>query len=120
MYSPHKREAAMFDIKKVRETAMREGMKLMGNPRVLKLMGTPQGQKVMMLVFQLPQKIQDAFEAQGKRFAKRFKLATRQDLKDLKRSLHDLESALHKMQQAVDANGHKHDDKHKKEHHKHE
>jgi hypothetical protein len=110
----------MFDLSKLRDTAMREGMKLMSSPRVIKLMGSPQGQKVMTFAFQLPQKVQGIFEAQGKRFAKRFKLATRQDLKDLKKHLADLEATLKKVESKLDANGHKHEPESKKHHSRHE
>jgi hypothetical protein len=99
----------MFDVKKLRESAMRNGMKLMGDPRVMKFMSSPQGQKLMMFAFQLPQRISGIFEAQGKRFARRFKLATRQDLRDLRQAVHDLEAALEKLQsRSGGSNGREH------------
>jgi hypothetical protein len=88
----------MFDLGKLRENALREGMKLMANPRVMKLMSSPQGQKVMMFAFQLPQKINGVFEAQGRMLAKRFRLATRDDLRELKKAVRDLEGALNRLQ----------------------
>ena len=96
--TPPSSEAPMFDLSKLRDNALREGMKLMSSPRMMKLMSTPQGQKVMMFAFQLPQKINDAFAAQGKAFAKRFRLATRDDLKELKSTLRTLESSLKKLE----------------------
>jgi len=95
----------MFDLTKLRENAMREGMKLMGDPRVMKFMSSPQGQKVMAFAFGLPSKIQGAFEAQGKRFARRFSLATRQDLRDLKDAVRGLERSLEQLQRATETNG---------------
>jgi hypothetical protein len=71
----------------------------------MKFMSTPQGQKLMMLAFQLPQKIQGAFEAQGKRFAKRFKLATREDLRDLKSAIRQLEQSLKQMESHANGKG---------------
>lgn len=84
----------MFDLSKLRQQAMNEGMKLMGDPRVMKLMSSPQAQKVMMIAFQLPGRIEGAFARQGKRFAKRFKLATREELDGLKSTIRDLERKL--------------------------
>ena len=82
------------------DAAMQRGMKLMGDPRVMKFMSTPTGQKVMTVAFQLPGKIEGAFAEQGRAFAKRFKLATRSEVDQLKSTISDLEHELHSLQTA--------------------
>ena len=82
--------------------AMNEGMKLMSDPRFMKLMSHPQAQKLMMLAFQLPGTVEKVFARQGKRFARRFKLATREEVERLQSTIRDLERALHEMESRVD------------------
>ena len=50
-------------LSKLRDTAMQKGMQLMGDPRFMKMMSSPTGQKVMTVAFQLPGKIESAFAA---------------------------------------------------------
>ena len=90
----------MSTFAKLRNRALQEGMKLMGDPRFMKLMSTPQAQKVMMLAFQLPGMVEGALAAQGKKFARRFKLATREDVERMSTTIRDLERELSRMQQA--------------------
>lgn len=84
----------MLDLKTLRESAMREGMKLMGNPRVMKLMQDPRFMKVMMRAFQLRGDVQGKFDKRAKQFAKTFKLATRDEVEQLKSTLRTLERSL--------------------------
>ena len=88
----------MLNIKKLQETAMREGMKLMSNPRVMKLMQDPRFMKVMMRAFQVRGDLQSRFDARARRFAKTFKLATREDVEQLKSTLRGLEKSLKKVE----------------------
>jgi hypothetical protein len=83
---------------KLGQRAMQQGMKLMSDPRFMKLMSHPQAQKVMMLAFQLPGKVEGAFAQQGKRFARRFKLATREEVERLHATIRELERQLQAMQ----------------------
>jgi hypothetical protein len=104
--SPHmKGRCVMFDMKKLRETAMREGMKIMSNPRVMKLMSNPQVMKFMMGAFQLRGNVQSAVDARMKRFAKTFKLATADEVQSLQATIRSLEATLAAVQTKVDANG---------------
>jgi hypothetical protein len=83
---------------KLRDRAMQQGMKLMSDPRFMKLMSSPQAQKMMMLAFRLPGKIEGAFAAQGERFARRFKLATREEVERLNATIRDLERSLSELE----------------------
>ncbi len=96
----------MFDLKKLREAAMREGMKLMGNPRVMKLMSNPRVMKMMMGAFQLRGNVQAAVDARVKSIAKSLKLATQEEVRDLKATIRTLESQVERMQAARSENGH--------------
>lgn len=84
----------MSALDKIRQKAMQEGMKLMSDPRFAKIMSNPKAQKAMMLAFQLPTKIEGAFAKQGKAFARRFKLATREDVEKMRGTIRDLEQQL--------------------------
>jgi hypothetical protein len=100
----------MFDLDTFRQKAMQQGMKLMGDPRFQKLMMSPSAQKLMSLAFQLPGKIEDAFARRGKAFAKRFKLATREELETLKSTIRDLERKLAEQQQLAHDHERGHDE----------
>ena len=98
----------MFDLGRIRHKAMQEGMKLMGDPRFQKLMMNPRAQKLMMLAFQLPSRIEGAFEKHGKAFAKRFKLATRSEVESLKATIRDLERKVAEQEHEHEAEEHPH------------
>ena len=83
-----------MDLGKLREQAMHQSMKLMQDPRFMKLMSHPRAQKLMMVAFQIPGRIESVFAAQGKAIAKRFKLATREEVDNLKSTIRDLERTL--------------------------
>jgi hypothetical protein len=87
----------MFDLGKLRETAMRQGMKLMGDPRVMKLMQDPRFQKLMMKAFQLRGEMQARRDKRAKHFARRMHLATREEVESLKRTIRELESNLERL-----------------------
>ena len=106
----------MSTLDKLRDRAVQKGMKLMSDPRFMKLMSSPQAQKMMMLAFQLPGKIEGAFAAQGKKLARRFKLATREEVERLNSTIRDLERTLHDVQSQVSANGHGHGHGHGRKH----
>ena len=89
-------------IAKLGQRAMQEGMKLMSDPRFMKLMSHPQAQKLMMLAFQLPGKVDGAFADQGRKFARRFKLATRDEVERLNSTIRDLERQLSAVQSRQD------------------
>ena len=95
----------MLDLKKVRDQAMRQGMKLMSSPQVMQVMSNPKFQQAMMRAFMLRGQVQAAWDGHAKKFAKRFKLATKDDLDQLRSTIRTLESNLKAMQARADANG---------------
>ena len=92
----------MFDLKKIRENALREGMKMMGDPRVMKLMSNPRVMNAMMKAFQIRGAVQTAVDERIKRMAKTLKLATKEDLGALRSSLSTLERTIKKMESKLD------------------
>ena len=96
----------MFDLKKLRDTAIREGMKLLGNPRVMKLMADPRFMNLMMRAFQLRAQVQGALDAQKRRIARRFQLATRDEVETLRATLRSVEAHLQAMQGRGESDGH--------------
>ena len=80
-------------------------MKLMSDPRVMKVMSSPKVMSLVMKGFQLRGKAQASIDAKVKAVAKTFKLATREEVAELKQNLRTLESALRKVQSEVEKNG---------------
>lgn len=77
-----------------RDRALQEGMKLMQDPRVQKLMQDPRAGRLLMEALQLPGRVESAFAAQGRKLARRFKLATREEVDALKGTIRHLERTI--------------------------
>jgi hypothetical protein len=106
----------MFDLKKLSEVALRQGMKLLADPRVMKLMSDPRVMKWTMQAFSLRGDLQTAVDERWKGLARRFRLATEEEVTSLKRRIRDLESTVQSLRgqdtygddpyEAVAGNGH--------------
>jgi hypothetical protein len=82
----------------LKQTLMERGMKLMSDPRVMKLMSNPRVMNVVMKGFQLRGKAQATIDARVRKLAKTFKLATREELSELKQTIRTLEQSLRQVQ----------------------
>src|SRR5215510_10818315 len=82
----------------LKRLVLERGMKLMSDPRVMKLMSNPKVMNVVMKGFQLRGRAQASIDAKVKSVAKTLKLATREDVKDLKVAIRTLEQALRQVQ----------------------
>jgi hypothetical protein len=91
-----------MDLKKL---VLERGMKLMSDPRVMKLMSNPKVMNVVMKGFQLRGKAQASFDARVQKVAKTLKLATREEVRDLKETIRTLERSLKEVQAEVQKNG---------------
>jgi hypothetical protein len=80
---------------------MERGMRLMSDPRVMKLMSNPKVMNVVMKGFQLRGKAQAAVDSQVRSLAKTFKLATREEVSELKQNIRTLEQTLKQVQSEV-------------------
>ena len=90
----------------LKKMMMERGMKLMSDPRVMKLMSNPKVMNVVMKGFQLRGKAQQQFDNRVRSIAKTLKLATREEVSELKQTIRTLESALKQVQTQV-GNGQK-------------
>lgn len=80
-----------MDLKKFLQS---QSMKLVSDPRVLKLMQDERVMKAMMKGFQLKQQAQENFDARVELIAKRLNLATKAEVRELKRALKKMENEL--------------------------
>lgn len=78
----------------------KQGMKLMQDPRFMKLMQDERVMKAMMQAFQLRGRVQQGFDERVDKVAKTFNLATKRELRDLKRQLSKMERELDQARQA--------------------
>jgi hypothetical protein len=82
----------------LKQKVMERGMKLMSDPRVMKLMSNPRVMNVVMKGFQLRGKAQASIDARVKKLAKTLKLATREEVSELKQTIRTLEQSLRQVQ----------------------
>ena len=80
----------------------KRGLQLMSDPRVLKLMQNEQFMKAMMAVMQGVGKVNSFTTEQTERFAKSMRLATSQEVKDLRRTLKNLENEVARLRKQLD------------------
>ena len=78
----------------MKKTVMQQGMKLMSDPRVMKLMQNEQFMKAMMAAMALPGRVDQLTKEQSRRLARAMDLATEQEVKDLRRTVRALEEEL--------------------------
>jgi hypothetical protein len=83
--------AAMSSLKK---TLMKQGMKLMTDPRVMKLMQDERVMKAVVAAMSMPGKVQSFTAEQVQNLAKAMALATEDEVKDLKRTVRRLEEEI--------------------------
>ncbi len=76
----------------IKDEVKKRGLRLMSDPRVGKLMQNEQFMRAMMAVVQVPGKVETFTTEQTERFAKMMRLATAEEVKDLKRQVKSLEA----------------------------
>lgn len=87
--------AAMSSLKK---TLMKQGMKLMTDPRVMKMMQDERVMKAVMQMMNVPGKVQSFTQDQVEKLAKAMSLATEDEVKDLKRQVRRLEEEVSRLE----------------------
>lgn len=85
----------MSDIKK---TLMKQGMKLMSDPRVAKLLQDPRVMSALMQAMSVPGKVQSFTAEQVEKLARSMSLATEDEVNDLKRTVRRLEDDLARLE----------------------
>ncbi len=98
------RSIAMSSFKK---SLLKQGMKLMTDPRVMKLMQDERVMKAVMTAMSMPGKVQSFTAEQVQSLAKAMALATEDEVKDLKRTVRRLEEELARLDRKADEAGEK-------------
>ncbi len=80
-----------------KKALMKQGMKLMSDPRVQKLMQDERVMKALMAAMSAPGKAQTFAKEQVETIAKAMALATEGEVKDLRRTVRKLEEELARM-----------------------
>jgi hypothetical protein len=82
----------------LKKSLMKQGMKLMTDPRVMKLMQDERVMKAVMAAMSMPGKVQSFTQEQTEKIAKAMALATEDEVKDLKRTVRRLEEEIARIQ----------------------
>jgi cell division FtsZ-interacting protein ZapD len=86
----------------IKKTLMKQGMKLMGDPRVMKIMQDERVMKAVMQMMSVPGKVQTFTSEQVEKLAKAMSLATEDEVKDLKRQIRRLEEEIARLEKKKD------------------
>jgi hypothetical protein len=81
----------------LKKTLMKQGMKLMSDPRVIKLMQDERVMKAVMAAMSMPGKAQTFAKEQAENIAKAMALATEGEVKDLRRTVRRLEEEVSRL-----------------------
>ena len=82
----------------IKKTLMKQGMKLMTDPRVQKIMADERVMKAVMQMMNVPGKVQSFTYDQVAKLAKAMSLATEDEVKDLKRQIRRLEEEISRLE----------------------
>jgi polyhydroxyalkanoate synthesis regulator phasin len=88
-------------IDKLKQEAMRQGMKLMSNPKVMKLMADPRLMNAITQGFALKSRIQSEIDSRLRTMAVSLNLATKDDLQTLQRTVRQMETTVQDLRQKV-------------------
>lgn len=86
----------------LKKSLMKQGMKLMSDPRVMKLMQDERVMKAVMQMMAVPGKVQTFTHEQVEKLAKSMALATEDEVKDLKRTVRRLEEEVARLERRQD------------------
>jgi len=81
-----------------KKTLMKQGMNLISDPRVVKMMQDERVMKAVMQVMSVPGKVQNFTQDNVEKIAKAMALATEDEVKDLRRTVRRLEEEMNRMQ----------------------
>lgn len=82
----------------IKKSLMKQGMKLMTDPRVMKIMQDERVMKAVMQMMSMPGKVQTFTSDQVEKLAKAMSLATEDEVKDLKRQIRRLEEEVSRLE----------------------
>jgi cation transport regulator ChaC len=81
----------------LKKTLLERGMRLMSDPRVIKLMQDERVMKAVMAAMRVPGRAQSFAKEQAENIAKAMALATEGEVRDLQRTVRKLEEELARM-----------------------
>ena len=82
----------------IKKTLMKQGMKLMTDPRVMKIMQDERVMKAVMQMMSVPGKVTSFTNEQVEKLAKAMSLATEDEVNDLKRQIRRLEEEVARLE----------------------
>jgi hypothetical protein len=82
----------------IKKTLVKQGLKLMTDPRVMKMMQDERVMKAVMQMMNMPGKVQSFTNEQIEKLAKAMSLATEDEVKDLKRQIRRLEEEISRLE----------------------
>ncbi len=82
----------------IKKALMKQGMKLMSDPRVMKLMADERVMKAMMGAMSMPGKVESFSKEQIEKIAHAMSIATEGEVKDLQRTIRRLEEEVARLQ----------------------
>jgi len=88
-------------LEKTRQQVMRQGMKLMTNPKVMKMMADPRVMSAISQGFAIKGQIQSHVEGTLRQVASMLNLATKEEIEELRRSLTQVEDSVTTLERKV-------------------
>jgi polyhydroxyalkanoate synthesis regulator phasin len=89
----------MFE--KIKQEAMRRGMMLLSNPKVMKMMADPRLMNAISQGFAIKGRIESEVESHLRGIAEKLNLATREDLDSLRQSVSRMESSVTSLERKI-------------------
>ena len=86
----------------LKKSLMKQGMKLMSDPRVMKMMQDERVMKAVMQMMNVPGKVSTFGNEQIEKLAKAMSLATEDEVNDLKRQIRRLEEEVQRLERDRD------------------
>jgi len=88
-------------LEKLKQEAMRRGMKLIANPKVMKMMADPRFMNAISQGFAIKGRIQSEIDCRLRWIADTFNLATKEDVENLRRTLDRMEASVTSLERRV-------------------
>jgi polyhydroxyalkanoate synthesis regulator phasin len=85
-------------MSELKKSLMKQGLKLMSDPRVAKMLQDPRVMKALMQAMAMPGKVQSFTNEQIEKLAKSMNLATEDEVNDLKRTVRRLEDEVARLE----------------------
>ena len=85
-------------LEKLKKQALRQGMKLMSNPKFMRAMADPRIMKTISQGFAIRGRVQSELDDRVQAVAKFFNVATKEEVKELKRTIRQMEHLVDRLE----------------------